>query len=49
MSQTQHQPGDGPTTGTPVWVKVFGAMAILLILLFIGMHLTGLSPMGHGQ
>ena len=35
-------------TGTPRWVKVCGIIAILLVLLFVVLHLTGLSPAGHG-
>ncbi len=33
--------------GTPRWVKVFGIGAIVLLLLFGGLHLTGLTPT-HG-
>jgi len=29
---------------TPRWVKVFGIIAITLILLFVVLHLTGNSP-----
>jgi len=30
-------------------VKVFGAIVVVLIVLFIIMHLTGHAPMGHGR
>jgi hypothetical protein len=30
--------------GTPRWVKVFGITAIVLVLLFAGLHLTGNVP-----
>lgn len=30
---------------TPTWVKVFGSILIVLILLFVIMHLTGVT--GH--
>jgi hypothetical protein len=30
--------------GTPRWVKVFGIIAIVLVLLFAGLHLTGNTP-----
>lgn len=43
--------GGGPdrrsTTGTPRWVKLFGVIALLLVLLFVILHLTGNSPAGH--
>lgn len=31
----------------PRWVKVFGIIGIGLVLLFVILHLTGLSPGGH--
>jgi hypothetical protein len=34
-------------TGTPRWVKVFGIIAIVLVLLLVIIHLTGHSPSGH--
>jgi len=45
MSQTNVVPDRGSTTstppGTPRWVKVLGIIAIVLILLFVVLHLTG--------
>ncbi len=32
---------------TPRWVKVFGIIAIVLVLLFVIMHLTGGGLGGH--
>ncbi len=29
------------TTGAPHWVKVFGIIVIVLVLLFVILHLTG--------
>ncbi len=37
-------PGD---TGTPRWVKLLAAVAIVLILLVLGMHLAGGGLGGH--
>ena len=35
-------------TSTPRWVKLFGIVAIVVVLLFVALHLTGNSPGGHG-
>jgi hypothetical protein len=35
-----------PDTGAPRWVKVFGIIALVLILLFVILHLTG-HGFGH--
>ena len=44
-------PGVGPdrrsNTGTPRWVKVFGIIAIVLVLLFVVIQFTGVGG-GHG-
>lgn len=40
-------PGPGSTTGTPRWVKVFGIIALVLVLLFVISLLTG-GGGGHG-
>ena len=34
--------------GTPRWVKVFGIIAIVLLLALAGLHLTGYAPT-HGM
>jgi hypothetical protein len=45
--------GDSPdsrlNTGAPRWVKVFGIIAIGLVLLFVILHLTGHAFGGHGM
>jgi hypothetical protein len=33
--------------GMPRWVKVFGAVAIALLVAFAILHLTGIAPHGH--
>ena len=43
MSQTHGSP-----PSTPRWVKVFGIIAIALVLLFVILHLTGNSLGGPG-
>ena len=48
-------PGDDPAVGPdresppamPTWVRVFGVVALILVLLFIVLHLTGHAPRGH--
>lgn len=32
----------------PLWVKVFGIVGVILVLLFIVLHLTGNGFGGHG-
>jgi hypothetical protein len=34
-------PDRGSTTSTPRWVKMFGLIALVLVLLFVILHLTG--------
>ncbi|HEX9918969.1 MAG TPA: hypothetical protein VGA87_07375 [Pyrinomonadaceae bacterium] len=34
-------------TGTPRWVKLFGLVALVLVLLFVILMLTGHSPGRH--
>jgi len=41
------RPDRGSTPGTPRWVKVFGLIAIILVLLFVILHLIGLGLGGH--
>jgi hypothetical protein len=47
MSQTHVRPDRGSTYSTPRWVKVFGIIVIILVLLFGILHLTGNSLGGH--
>ena len=35
-------------TGTPLWVKVFGIIFIVLVLMFVILHITG-GPRSHGS
>ena len=39
--------GAGSTHRRPRWVKVTGIMVITLLLLFVGLHLIGMSLLGH--
>lgn len=39
--------GQGPATGMPRWVKVFGIIAIVLVLLVVINHLAGGGMGGH--
>jgi hypothetical protein len=34
-------------TATPRWVKLFGIIAIIVVVLFVILHLTGGSVGGH--
>ena len=54
MAQTPLEPGHGSTRGTPRWVKVFGIIALVLVLLFVISLLAGVrhgpglhTPSGH--
>jgi hypothetical protein len=31
----------------PRWVKVFGIVAVLLVVVLVVLHLTGIAPHGH--
>ncbi len=48
MSQTHVGPDPGSNTSTPRWVKVFGIIALVLVLLFVILHITGKSLAGPG-
>ena len=45
MAQTPLERGHGSTRGTPRWVKVFGIIALVLILVFLISLLAGVR---HG-
>jgi hypothetical protein len=47
MSQTYIEPDHGSTTSTPGWVKVFGIIALVVVLLFVFLMFTR-GPGGHG-
>jgi hypothetical protein len=38
---------EAPPDGAPRWVKVFGIVAILVLVAFAVLHVTGLAPHGH--
>ena len=40
-------PDTDDDVGTPRWVKVFGIIALVLVLLFVILHLTGRGLGGH--
>ena len=46
MSQTHARPDHGSTASIPRWVKVFGLVALVLVLVFIVLHLA--DPGRHG-
>jgi len=46
MSQTHLEPDRGSTGSTPRWVKMFGIIALVLVLLFVILHLA--DPDRHG-
>jgi hypothetical protein len=41
-------PDRGVTPSTPSWVYVFGIIALVVIVLFVILHLTGGGFRGHG-
>ena len=41
---TRIEPDRESPPGTPRWVKAFGIIAFVLVLLFAGLHLTGNTP-----
>jgi ABC-type phosphate/phosphonate transport system permease subunit len=46
MSQTPSKPDPGSPPPVPRWVKVFGIIFILLIVLVVAVHLAGVN-FGH--
>jgi hypothetical protein len=49
MARTDPVSGGGATPRTPRWVKMFGVVAIILVVAFLILHLTGNGPQGHGH
>jgi len=45
MAQSPLEPGHGSASGTPRWVKVFGIIVLVLVLLFVISLLAGVR---HG-
>jgi len=41
MTEERHMADSDRYPGTPRWVKVFGIFALVLVLLFVVLHLTG--------
>lgn len=37
------------TVGTPHWVKIFGIIALFIVLLVVVLHLIGNISIGHGS
>jgi hypothetical protein len=38
---------DETTDAVPRWVKVFGIVAIVFVVAFAILHVTGIAPHGH--
>ena len=47
MSQTPKRPDPASPPPLPRWVKVFGVIFILLIVLVVAVHLAGINFGGH--
>jgi hypothetical protein len=47
-NNTNLRPDHGSPPSTPPWVKVFGVIALVLVLLFVILHLTGRGFGDHG-
>ena len=47
--RTKVDPSSSGPPGTPLWVKAFGIVLLLLVLVFGGLHLAGrgMGPMSH--
>lgn len=53
MAERVYRPNDDPARrasapGAPRWVKAFGLVVAVLVLLFAALHLVGLRPGGPG-
>jgi hypothetical protein len=44
---SSHNGKDPDSAGAPRWVKAFGIVALVLVLVFAALHLTGNSLGGH--
>jgi hypothetical protein len=45
-NQTDGGPDHGSTASAPRWVMVFGMVVVVLVLLFVVLHLTGVHSFG---
>ena len=45
-NDTRVRPTAQRPPATPRWVKIFGIIVIVLVLMFVVLHLTGNSPFG---
>lgn len=45
--ENSQKPDHETPPGMPSWVKVFGVIGLVLVLLFVILHLTGHSPFMH--
>lgn len=48
MTDSSSSPGAEEHVGTPRWVKAFGVVALVLVLLFLAVHLSGRGLGNHG-
>ena len=48
LADSPSYPDSEDNVGTPRWVKVFGIIAVVLILLFVILHLGGRGLGNHG-
>jgi hypothetical protein len=49
LNRTGDSPDRNLSTGAPRWVKVFGIIAFVLVLVFVILHLAGHGFGGHGM
>lgn len=48
-AETVSEPAHESPPGTPRWVKAFGILLIVLLLAFVGLHLSGHAPTHMGS
>ncbi len=48
MVGPQREPEHEPIPSAPAWVKAFGVIVVVVLVLFVVLHLTGHAPLGHG-
>ena len=47
MTQTHTKPDRGSPPSAPRWVKLFGIIGVVVVVVFVISHLTGTSPFGN--